>query len=236
MAITIAHLTHLIDGTDRTSYTLPSATFTAGRVYILGIINSKASAPESIVSITNSHIPTWTIPGAGSMTFGTAASPLRRISHAVGVATSTGTSTTVVAFSGTHTAAIASIDEAQGADTTDPIVTNAVGTAADTGLSYSVTRSIAGSVNAMLAVFGHNGGAANPITLTAPLTELYNNGGGTPTSHIAVGWAIGSSAANPACTSTANRQWGGTAFVLRALAVTGHPQFYTRRRQLQGAM
>ena len=87
----------------------------------------------------------------------------------------------------------------------------------------------------MLAVFGHNGGAANPITLTAPLTQLYNDGGGTPTSHIAVGWAIGSAAANPACTSTANRQWGGTAFVLRALVVTGHPQFYTRRRQLQGA-
>ena len=55
-----------------------------------------------------------------------------------------GTSTTVVAFSATHTAAVASIDEAQGADTTDPIVTNAVGTAVDTGLSYSVTRSIAG--------------------------------------------------------------------------------------------
>lgn len=127
--------------TSGTSATTGTVTLTAGRLYLFGVANSKASAPTTP---TVSGGPTWT--NEQSVAFATIASPTNRITVFRAVPVSNYTGTITVDFGGNSQTMIqGSIQEFTGVDTTT-----------NNGVVQSAVNSTnsATSITATLGAFG----------------------------------------------------------------------------------
>lgn len=173
------------DSTDRSSgpgYTTASVTLKAGRLYLLSVENSAASA-AAVSAITGG--PTWTSRATGQYN-GTA----NRLSLFSAVPTVDYTGTIDIAFGATQTGATWSLDEFSGVDTTtnDGLV-QVTAVATGTSTTPAATLSAFGSANN--ATFGVQGHAANTTSTPGTgHTELSDVGTATPAQAISSEWRV----------------------------------------------
>ncbi len=203
----VSSLTSGSSSVDATSYTTASVTLKAGRLYLMSVENSKASA--DVVSVISSG-PTFTSRSSTQFN-GTA----NRISIWSAVPTVDYTGTLVIDFGGgnTQTGACWSLDEFSGVDTstTNGIVQNAVGT----GNSTTPLATLGAFGNANNATFGATGqSAANATAPGTGFTETADVTAATPAQALETEWRVDNSTA-VGSTITSN-PWGICAVELKA--------------------
>lgn len=204
-----ANLTSGNDSTDSTTYTTASVTLKAGRLYLLSIVNTAASA-AAVASIAGG--PTWT--SRSTTQFNTTG---HRTSIWSGVPTVDYTGTVVVTFGATQTGACWVLDEMSGVDTSsnDGIVQNAVGT----GNSTTPLATLAAFGSANNATYGAHGVAnASTVAPGSGFTELAEATAATPASRVETEWRVDNdTTVDATCTSG---QWGSCAVEIKADAST----------------
>lgn len=227
MALVVAALTgaEINSGSDASSYTVASATYTSGRYYLLGVANCKATTPDVVNSASNAHV---TFASLVTVTYDLIATPTKRISIWGGAATSTGAATLPVDFNSvTQLGCNAAVLEVTGHNTTTPVRVgaNRVSNAADnvaSGASFTITldSALASTLNAIVAFCGMNSNSG--MTAENSYNEVYDNGHGTPASMLHGMWLI--NGGTPTCTKTsaaANIEYGGVAVELNEASVGG---------------
>ena len=180
-----ANVTSGGDSTDRSSapgYTTASVTLKAGRLCLLSIENSAASAAAPS-AITGG--PTWTQRATGQYN-GTA----NRLSLYSAVPTVDYTGTIDIAFGATQTGCTWVLDEFSGVDTaTNHGLVQVTAVATGSGTTPAATLSAFGSANN--ATFGVQGHAANTTaTPGTGFTELADVGTATPAQAIGTEWRV----------------------------------------------
>jgi hypothetical protein len=191
------NLTSGNDSTDSTTYTTASVTLKAGRLYLLSIVNTAASA-DVVSSIAGG--PTWT--SRSSVQFNTTG---HRTNVWSGVPTTDYTGTIVVTYGATQTGACWVLDEFSGVDTSsnDGIVQQ--GTA--TGNSATPLVTLSSAMTYGNATFGATGVAnASTVAPGTGFTELAEATAATPASRVETEWRVDH---EPRVTSTVTSgQWG----------------------------
>jgi hypothetical protein len=194
------------DSTDSTTYTTASITLKAGRLYLMSVVNTAASA-GAISSIDNSG--TWTSRSSTQFN-GTA----HRVSIWSYAPTVDYTGTLVINFgANTQTSATWSLNEFAGVDTTtnDGVVQQAVGT----GNSTTPLATLAAFGSAANATFGALGNVSD--TTTTPGTnfrELSDTSSATPVGCLQTEWQVGNDTTVDGTITSA--QWGACGIEIKA--------------------
>lgn len=202
-----ANITSGNDSTDRSSapgYTTASVTLKAGRLYLMSVENSAASAAV-VSAITGGG--TWA--SRSSVQYNTAAN---RTSIWSCVPTSDYTGTIDIAFGATQTGCCWALEESSGVDTatTDGVVQQATGTGSS--VTPLATLGAFGSANnATFAAHGH--AAATATTPGTGFTETADVTTATPAQALETEWQVGNdTTADATITSAA---WGSCAVEIK---------------------
>lgn len=223
MAIVGAVLTGavLADSSNTDPYTVPTATYTSGNYYLLFVTNTKATAADAVSSVTNSQV-TFAALGAGTRTYSSSSTQLKRISVFGGQCAATGDDDTVIAFGASQTGCNAVVIEVTGHNATSTYVTNSFSTVVSDGVLSNVvvtitTPAVASSLNAIFAGFGQDtNGVMSPDN---SFLELYDDGHGTPANRLQVSWLINGD--DPGAHRAATADWGGVAVEINEASVGG---------------
>jgi hypothetical protein len=219
-----AALTTGTDSTDTTAYTTASVTLKAGRLYLMSVVNTAASA--AVVSGIAGG-PTWT--SRATTQYNTTA---HRVSLWSGVPTVDYTGTIVISFGATQTGARWSLNEFSGVDTstTDGVVQAVTGT----GNSTTPLATLAAFGSANNATFGANANTADSTTTPgAGFTELSDDTTTTtPASFLQTQWQVGNDTTSDGTITSG--QWGAIAVEIKADAspfivppsMPGNPNVY----------
>jgi len=201
-----AALTTGTDSTDTTAYTTASVTLKAGRLYLMSVVNTAASA--AVVSGIAGG-PTWT--SRATTQYNTTA---HRVSLWSGVPTVDYTGTIVISFGATQTGARWSLNEFSGVDTstTDGVVQAVTGT----GNSTTPLATLAAFGSANNATFGANANTADSTTTPgAGFTELSDDTTTTtPGSFLQTQWQVGNDTTSDGTITSG--QWGAIAAEIKA--------------------
>lgn len=202
-----ANLTSGSDSTDSTTYTTASVTLKAGRLYLMSVENSKATA-DVISSIDNG--PTFV--SRSTVAYNTNAN---RVSIWSAVPTTDYTGTLVINFGGgnTQTGACWALDEMSGVDTTTNhgIVQNATGTG-NSGTALATLGAFGSANNATYGAHGH--AAATASTPGSGFTELSDVTAATPAQALCTDWRVDNDTTVDATFTSA--QWGSCAVEIKA--------------------
>lgn len=225
VAANAAALTTGTDSTDATSYTTASVTLKAGRLYLLSIVNTAASA-NAVSGITGGA--TWTSRSTTQYN-GTA----HRVSIWSGVPTVDYSGALAIDFgANTQTGCRWSLNEFSGVDTAtdDGIVQQAVGT----GTSTTPLATLAAFASANNATFGVNANTSDSTTTPGTgFTELSDdNTATTPASFLQTQWRVDNDTTSDG--TIANNPWGACAVEIKAdtspfvipPALPGAPELY----------
>lgn len=202
-----AQITSGNSSTDATSYATASVTLKAGRLYLLSVVNTKASA-DVISAVTGG--PTFTS-RATTQFNGTA----HRVSLWSAVPTTDYTGTLTIDFGGgnTQTACVWSLLECSGVDTTttDGIVQTATGT----GSSTTPLATLGAFDSADNATFGINANVSDTTTTPgAGFTEMSDNNAATPAACMQTQWRVDNDTTSDGTITSA--QWGAIAAEIKA--------------------
>lgn len=224
VAANLVSLTAGADSTDSTTYTTASVTLKAGRLYLLSIVNTAASA-GAVSSIAGG--PTWT--SRATTQFNTTA---HRVSIWSGVPTVDRTGTIVITFGATQTGARWVLDEFSGVDTTtnDGVVQGVTGT----GNSTTPLATLAAFGSANNATYSANANTADSTTTPgAGFTELSDDTTAvTPAQFLQTQWRVDND--TTADGTITSGQWGAAAIEIKAdasafiipPATVGSPDIY----------
>ena len=215
----------LTDSTDRTSYTTGTLSLAAGKLYVLSVENSHATAAVAPTSIDNG--PTFT-----KRSFTAYNTNLNYLSVWTAVPTTNYTGTLVINFGATTiTGCVISIDEFSGVDTTtnDGVVQQATGT----GSSVTPLATLAAFGSVYNAAFGAHGHAAvTATTQKTGFTKLSDGQAATPAQALETEYLpANDTAVNATITSAA---WGSCAIEIKAAAAPATP-WRIARTQLAAA-
>jgi len=195
-----------LDSTDTTAYTTASVTLKAGRLYLMSVVNTAASA-AAISSIAGG--PTWT--SRATTQYNTTA---HRVSIWSCVPAADYTGTIVISYGATQTGARWALNEFSGVDTatTDGVVQVATGT----GNSTTPLATLAAFGSANNATFGAMAWAATAAaTPGAGFTELSDiTTATTPASFLQTQWQVGNDTTVDATITSG--QWGACAVEIKA--------------------
>lgn len=194
------------DSTDGTAYTTASVTLKTGRLYLMSVVNTAASA--AVVSSISSG-PTWAS-RASTQYNGTA----HRVSIWSGVPTADYTGTLAINFGATQTGCRWSLNEFAGVDTatTDGVVQGVTGT----GSSTTPLATLAAFGSANNATFGAMANTADSTTTPGTgFTELSDDTTATtPASFLQTEWRVDNdTTVDGTITSGA---WGAAAVEIKA--------------------
>jgi hypothetical protein len=207
-----------VSSVDATTFSNTSITPTSGRLYIVCVVNSKGTTPDTpTLSGTNGFNVTWT--QIATITFNTIASPNARLTAFWGIASSSSAGVITSAYAGnTQTGFCQTIDEFTGFNATTPIVTaNVVTARADTVTGVNCTlAALASTLNATFGTYSKSGNST--ITPNGTFTELEDNGHGTPAHRLETQWKINATGSGG---SSGSLDWAGIAFEINETSVGG---------------
>lgn len=204
-----AALTAAADSTDGTAFTTASVTLKAGRLYLLTVVNTAASA-GAITSITGG--PTFSQPVANMTTQfnGTA----HRVSVWAAVPAIDYTGTLVINFGATQTGAKWALNEFSGVDTTTTL--GVVQAAVGTGNSTTPLATLGAFSSTANATFGANANVADSTTTPgAGFTELSDDATVvTPGQFLQTQWRVDNDTTSDGTITSG--QWGAIAIEIKA--------------------
>lgn len=204
--VATANITSGNDSTDSATYTTASVTLKAGRLYLMSVANTAASA-DTISSITGGFAAA---PATSTTQYnGTA----HRVSIWYLVPTADSTGTLTITFGATQTSATWSLNEFSGVDTTTNggIVQAVVGT----GTSVTPLATLAAFGSANNATFGALSNVSDTTTTPGTgFTELSDTNATTPSVCLQTEWRVDNdTTVDGTITSAA---WGAVAVELKA--------------------
>lgn len=189
MAIAITNLQANTSATDATTFANTSTTPVSGRLYLVSVVNTKATTPDApTLSGTNGFNVTWT--QIATVLFNTIASPTQRLTLFWGIASSNTAGVITSSYGGnTQTGFNQFIDEVTGFNATTPVTANIVTNRGDavTGVNCTLAA-LASTLNAAFGCYTRSGNAA--INPNGTFTELADAGHTTPTSRLETQWKI----------------------------------------------
>jgi hypothetical protein len=211
--VTAVNVTAAGSSTDATTYTTGIVNLSAGKMYLMSVVNTAANA-AAVTSIDNG--PTFT--SRSTTQFNTTA---LRVSIWSAVAASNYTGTLVINFgAATQTGCVYSLAELSGVDTAtnDGIVQQAVGT----GSSVTPLATLAAFSSVYNATFGAQGhGSTNASSPKAQFTELNDTTAATPAQSLSTEWFVGNDVAVNATITTTT--WGACAVEVKAATAPASP-------------
>jgi hypothetical protein len=223
--VTCVNVTSGNSSADATSYTTAIINLSAGKLYLMAVENSKATA-DVVSSIDNG--PTFT--SRSSVAWNTNAN---RTSIWSAVPTVNYTGTLVINFGAgnTQTGCVWSLEEFSGVDTsaTDGVVQQATGTGSSVTPQVTLAA-FASAYNATYVALSNIGDSTT--TPKAQFVELVDIGAATPAQYLETQWApINDTTPNGTITSGV---WGGCAVEIKAVSAPAQPWRVARTQLTSG--